>query len=448
MKMNKSVLVAIFFVIAGLGPLSLGAAEEPSGGSGIMTGLKGADSKLARIVEADIIATHAYQVLLAQGCGKGDQECFSASGLSKDDLEALVAHQEALFASDPAALVAWAEGREGAFDPSEDLEPILSSPLDLGAKLPVNVFTDYLLANAKCSRLDARAIASLYQTVLEINRDGDLLQDEYRLLVALGLPVYTGQVGLPGSDEDFLKAGEACAGKTCQAPFDTDAAAWQIGGRKVWNWGEKNLHVRDAAILAKELLAEAGIAALIPKIKALAPQKIACIGHSFTSDTHWSTPSSFVPIVTQIFQAENPGVEFRQWIAGGLSASRAKRNFYQEALDWKPDKVLFVVVIRGDEDIEALREMCSGFAEAGVSTYTFDSLRDPSVDSVRHHMGEKVAKGTGLVIVEVGQVLAAAPDKDTFLCLDNIHMTEPYHRLMAKEWLKFLVGAREAKLPE
>jgi hypothetical protein len=31
--------------------------------------------------------------------------------------------------------------------------------------------------------------------------------------------------------------------------------------------------------------------------------------------------------------------------------------------------------------------------------------------------------------------------------LDGIHMTEPYHRRMAKKWLKLLVGAREAALP-
>ena len=31
--------------------------------------------------------------------------------------------------------------------------------------------------------------------------------------------------------------------------------------------------------------------------------------------------------------------------------------------------------------------------------------------------------------------------------LDGIHMTEPYPRRMAKEWLKLLVGAREAALP-
>jgi hypothetical protein len=42
----------------------------------------------------------------------------------------------------------------------------------------------------------------------------------------------------------------------------------------------------------------------------------------------------------------------------------------------------------------------------------------------------------------VSRLLSAAPDRARFVCLDGIHMTEPWHRLMAKEWLKLLVGAR------
>ena len=51
-----------------------------------------------------------------------------------------------------------------------------------------------------------------------------------------------------------------------------------------------------------------------------------------------------------------------------------------------------------------------------------------------------------MTVIEVSPLLVAAPDRDRFLCLDGIHMTEPYHRLMAKEWLKVLVGARGAGL--
>jgi len=56
------------------------------------------------------------------------------------------------------------------------------------------------------------------------------------------------------------------------------------------------------------------------------------------------------------------------------------------------------------------------------------------------------ARQAGMTVVEVGALLASAPDRDRFVCLDGIHMTEPYHKLMAREWLKLLVGARQAEL--
>jgi hypothetical protein len=55
------------------------------------------------------------------------------------------------------------------------------------------------------------------------------------------------------------------------------------------------------------------------------------------------------------------------------------------------------------------------------------------------------ATAGGIEVIEVGSILAASPDRNRFVCLDGIHMTEPYHRLMAKEWLKFLAGARGTK---
>jgi hypothetical protein len=47
-----------------------------------------------------------------------------------------------------------------------------------------------------------------------------------------------------------------------------------------------------------------------------------------------------------------------------------------------------------------------------------------------------------MTVVEVEALLLSAPDRERFVCLDAVHMTEPYHRLMAKEWLKLLAGAR------
>ena len=200
----------------------------------------------------------------------------------------------------------------------KDLQPLLAAKLPMPPNLPVNVFTAYLREQAPHHRNEEiRSIANLYQTVLEVERDGDRLQDLYAFYIALGLPVYVGQLGLRGRDEDFLAAGHLLEGHACSSPVGLSAADWQIAGRKIWNWGEKNLHVRDAQVLADELLAEPDVRALEPKMKALPPQRIAVIGHSFTMDLHWASPSAFVPIVTAMFARENPGVQFRQFQGEG-----------------------------------------------------------------------------------------------------------------------------------
>jgi hypothetical protein len=178
--------------------------------------------------------------------------------------------------------------------------------------LPVNVFSSYLQKQApKAPRTSIRAIANLYQLDLEQERDGDRLQELFGFYIALGLPVYVGQLGLPGTDEDFLVMARALVGRSCASPVGLSLADWQIAGRKIWNWGEERLHTRDADVVADELLEEPDVRAAIPAMKALPSQRIAVIGHSFTMDVHWASPSAVVPIVTAMFERENSRVEFR-----------------------------------------------------------------------------------------------------------------------------------------
>jgi hypothetical protein len=401
------------------------------------------NARLAQLVEANVIAVHAFQVLLAKTSGKGDKSCFSPGDLSDVQLNALSEHQTNLLKSDLNAVRGWVKGSQSSFDPAKDLEPILKSGLKVPDKTPVNVFTRYLRENTKASDVKIRAVASLYQTVLEVERDGDRLQEEYAFYIGLGLPVYVGQFNLPGTDADLLTVGKKLEGQSCDAPVGTSAAEWQIAGRKIWNWGEKNLHIRDERVLAAELLREPDVRRLEPQLRSLPPQKIAVVGHSFTMGLHWSSPSSFVPVVIDVFRRENPRVQFKQFAAGGLTASRAQKRFYQSVLDWKPDKVMLVVMTRTDEDYASLKQMGDGFHAAGIKTYMFDEVHDPAaVTPGTVERARKSADESGIEVIEVGEILATSRDRSKFMCLDGIHMTEPYHRLMAKEWLKYLAGSR------
>jgi hypothetical protein len=399
------------------------------------------DLRLAQLAQANIIATHAYQVLLARKTGKGDPACYSPGSLSDRQLEEIVGHQAKLLASDRNAIKSWTRAHPTKFDPRRNLDPILSAPLVIPENAPVNVILNNLRNRTRTSLARIRSIASLYQTVLEIERDGDLLQQEYGFYIALGLPVYVGQLDLPGTDEEFLVAGKELERATCASPFDTSAAAWQIAGRKVWNWGEKNLHVRDERVVANEIMQEPDVAALLPAIRSMPPQKVAVIGHSFTMGAHWSSPSSFANIAASIVARENQNVVFRYFQAGGLTASRAQRNFYSDVLAWKPDKVLLVVLTRNEEDYRALEQMGGGFRQAGIRCFVFDNIHDPeALNPVAVALFNKTARDAGIGVIEVERVLSSTPERDQFVCLDGIHMKEPYHRLMAKEWLKFLAG--------
>jgi hypothetical protein len=402
-----------------------------------------APSRVEQLVEANIAGTHAFQVKLARQSGKGDPACY-ASALSDAQLDGLEAHQKALLAEDPAVVKAWASGEPSAFDPSRDLAPLLAAGLALAPNLPVSVFTDYLAAEAPDRpRAHVRAIASLYQTNLEVERDGDRLQELFRFYIGLGLPVYVGQLRLPGRDADFLAVGQGLEGRTCASPVGTSAAEWQIAGRKIWNWGEKNLRLRDDRVLAAELLMEPEVAALVPRIRALPKQRVAVIGHSFTMGLHWASPSAFVPIVTALVAGQNPGVEIRQFQGGGLTSTRAYDRFFADVVAWKPDVVLLVVMNRNDADLEKLALLGRGLAAVGAKVYAFDDVHDPdNADPDRLRREHEVEKASGITVVEVASLLSAAPERDRFMSLDGIHMTEPYHRLMAKEWLKLLVGAR------
>jgi len=423
------------------------ALGDPQAPEDVIPWVEGAGDARLHLVEANIAGTHAYQVLLAKKDGKGDPACYAAGDRTEGALRALEAHQAALLKEDPGAIRAWADGRPSSFDPGRDLEPLLAAGLSMADTLPVNVFTAWLSARTTAPRAHVRALANLLQTNLEVERDGDRLQELFRFYIGLGLPVYVGQLGLPGTDADFLAFGRELAPKSCASPVDTGAPEWQIALRKNWNWGEKNLGIRDEKVLARELLGEPEVAALVPKMKALPPQRIAVLGHSFTMGLHWSSPSSFVPVVTEMFRRENPGVEFRQFQGGGLTSTRALRNFYEDAKAWKPDTVLLVVLNRTPADLDAFTKLGRGFEEAGARVLVFDDVHDPDQSDPQAVARDlATARAAGMTVVEVGRRLAADPDRGRFVCLDGIHMTEPYHRLMAKEWLKFLVGARPAAL--
>ncbi len=399
-------------------------------------------SRAAQVVEAVIVGTHAYQVHLARQAHLTAAPCWNAAALSDADLESLVAHQAGLFASNRLALRDWIAGRDTMrFDPARDLYPLLTARLSLDASLPVNVFTRSVAGQTRAPEVDVRSVASLYQLILEVDRDGDVL-DTFAFLIGLGLPVYGGEIGLHGDDAAQATLGARLASATCAAPFATDPAAWTIAGRKVWNWGEKHLGIRNAATVAVEMSREPSVQAVLSRLRDAPPARVAVIGDSYTMGNHWASPGSFTTIAAALVAGARLPVETRHYSAGGLKAARAWRMYGQEVVEWRPTVALLAFEVQSDQDVAAVTTWLTALRDAGTRALMFDDWGDPGDREVAMRSRRlDAARAGGVVIVPVQARLAEAPDRDGFLSMDGIHMKEPYHRLMALAWLEALERA-------
>lgn len=211
MKLGQTLIISLASLLAAFGCAGRSVASPASNPASAPSSAPArrdaaTNARLGEIVEANIVATHAWQALMAQKTKNADMNCYQAGELSVKDLEALVTHQQALLTGDTAAIKAWAEGKPSTFDRARDLDPILKSPLKLSGSLPVTLATEYLAGKSSRSKpalADIRAVASLFQMVMEVNRDGDLLQQQFDFYIALGLAAYQGQLGLGGSDVDL-----------------------------------------------------------------------------------------------------------------------------------------------------------------------------------------------------------------------------------------------------
>ncbi|HUW55122.1 MAG TPA: SGNH/GDSL hydrolase family protein [Planctomycetota bacterium] len=397
-----------------------------------------------RLVEACIVGTHAYQVKLHKKSGEGDPAAFGDQGMTDAQLDALVEAQKTLLAAEAGAVKKWVEDG-GASPAATAVKTLLDADLKLDGRLPVNAAADVLEGKPPGSGtwVRVRALASLLQVCLEVNRDGDVLQEMCRLYEPLGLLVGPSDLGIEDSNRAFLEVGTEIAQRSCDAPVKTTRGAWQIALRKVQNWSIKHRGVGPAEY-ADEVLARDDIKPLIPKIRALPPERILFLGHSFTGPDHWSTLAPMNEILRAAFAKLNPAIVVGRMGHGGMSASQARDRFLKDALAWKPDRVFVVVVVGSDADYAAMEEMSRKFKEIGCETACFDTLH-PTRTSWVNPSREKLvaaAKASGLVVLEVGDQLAAHPERRDFVCLDGIHMRPSYHKFMAGELLKYLIEAK------
>ena len=393
------------------------------------------NTKLRDIVRASIVGTHAFEVLKARKSG-GSFEHYRAEDLNDKDLTTLIEHQRFLLRADPKAILAWTQGKPSAFDPATHVAPLLGAALPLSDRLPVNVAQRHLAQALGMTAEDVLPVANLFQMTLEIDRDGDVLQELIEFYHSLHIPLPVEKIGASEEQrlERFLELGQRMAEETCPSPFSTNAASWQITGMKLVHWIGKKTGSCDHRTIAAELIPQPAVQALLPALKKMPAQRIAIVGHSYTMMVQWSTPAPFTWIAKAVLEKVNPGVLFVHFGGGSMSPATASRLYRDIVLEYKPAQVYFYLVVTSEQDVPELARLVRTFSDAGIACNAFTQryARDyQNVDCLK-----QVAAIAPLRIVDIeGTLQSSFPNKD-FISLDGIHPTELYHRLAAIELLK------------
>jgi hypothetical protein len=216
--------------------------------------------ELAKVAEACIVGAHARQAM-----SKG----FSGPTWADAELEALDRRFLKLISGD-----------------LSQVEPILAAGVCPPDDAPARVVEKLLAGEAPAaSRADIKAMTSLCQMSVEMNRDGTVLQDLYKFLDAQGLAVAYQQIGLVMDEAMAYRLAEAMSRQVGKCPYDVSVKMCALTFIKTKMWGERVSGIITAATYAREL--ERGpLAPYLPAIRAMRPMKICVLGHSFASHIH------------------------------------------------------------------------------------------------------------------------------------------------------------------
>lgn len=392
---------------------------------------------LNSLLNAFINGVHSHQVRLFRQTGVGDPECFSCSGCSDDCLRELDDTCSALLRQTPGDMKYWFRTGEGTVGGL--VGTLEDSDCVLDGRLPVMVVSEYL--HRKVPGADVgkvRSLAVLYQMTLEEARDGDDLQLLLAICSGLGLAVCLDDIGLYVNSEELDDMARELAERSCECPFDASEKGWRLGLEKIKYWGEKFSGRITAGTYADELL-QGAAAGLLECVRWLGPANVCVFGHSFSMQVHWSSHGTFPCIAAAVFERENPSVKW-SWVSqGGLRAGRALEKYLNTVLDSRPDITLLVMNVMDDKDFDALGTIVESLVSAGGRVIMPDKLayRGHYIGDDRPDVVELVEK-LGGEVMRVGRILDEHPERESFVCLDGLHMGPGYHKLMALKLLEHL----------
>jgi hypothetical protein len=401
------------------------------------------DSNIGQLIDALLNGMHWSQVAMHEkGKRKGDASVFGRGNMSLEKVDELANTAETLLKLPSEKIVAWADGKTDDAGVAAKLAALKAAPFSPSPKLPAYIVLAAMkkkLGNR--DELSGRAVANLLQLNLQENRDGDLLQDMFRIYVALGLKVNFVQLDLPHADADFIAWGKKFAEQSALAPYRTDAAYWHLSLCRIEMWGEKNTGRRDKYVMAKELLRDPEIEPLIPALKAMPAKRCAFVGFSMLMNLHWSSYGSWNDMACETVRLVNPKLEYAGFQTGGINATQALKTLLPGAMAYKPDETYLLMVVDTDEHEKNFETMLHELKKAGSKVFVLDENR-PWLDRVvpitfqDMYRRRCAAAKAGAEVLDFYALGRTAPDWPAWECLDTIHMNTPGHVFYAKQLLK------------
>lgn len=415
------------------------------------------DKRKHEFVEAVIAGIHAHQIRLFRESGEGDKAAFAYAG-EGSALDELAVTVTRLSRANKPSVLDWLARGAASRDEIPDVPPfttveacirrLLGAHITLAPTLPVSKVTAYLKQQAPSAPdLSLRAVASLYQLVMQVSLDASELQDLFRLYTAINLPVSLEELGLDWDTPQFIAMGKKLAGACCACPFATSANDWHLASRKIKNWSERHRGKITAATYARELMDTPEVRECASALRGLPPQKFCIVGHSFTMSMHWASHGSFTDIAGHIVRHYNPGIEWVHLGRGNLTPTIARRDLLERVIQQRPDQTVLVTISSSEENRSDLRYVVRKLQDFGSKVITFDCVMVYPKIYAQELPASKIAREAGATVIEVYKQLDSHPDKDQFPALDGVHTAPPYHKFMAAELVRFLARRREAAQP-
>lgn len=253
-----------------------------------MAQLSPARTRLFRVIDCLTISVHAMQVgLQAKAVVPGEPALYGPGLAAPTHLARMAAAGEALAALPPVEVRQWVERGTGSPRAARLVATFdgIEAPAD--HRLPVTIFRRFFARMLpKAAPASIGALANLGRLCMQVDRDGDMLQDLFKLYIGLGVEIDIVKLGFPVALGHLKAHGRAMSIACGPAPFATGWADFAIIIEKLALWGTKNTGRRDKFTAARALTGDPAVRKLLPRLKQLPPRRIAILGHSMTMSLH------------------------------------------------------------------------------------------------------------------------------------------------------------------